>query len=62
MCILKTKCQTVSSLTNFVIFNVLKAVRLSTTFFWDKTPRHWVIGVDFPNEDDALTFRGLEVG
>jgi hypothetical protein len=62
MCTVKTKCQTVSSLTNFVIFNVLKAVRMSTTFFWDKTPRHCVICADFPNEEDALIFKGLEVG
>jgi hypothetical protein len=62
MYIVKTKCQTVSSLTNFVISNVLNAMRLSTAFLWDKTPRHWAIGADLPNGHDALICRGVAVG
>lgn len=57
MCIVKTKCQTVSILTNFLIFNVLQAVRLSTTLFWDRTPLRWVIGAGLPNGHDALIFQ-----
>jgi len=41
----------------FFIFNVLQVVRLSTAFFWDKTPLHWVIGAEFPNEHDTLIFQ-----
>lgn len=43
-------------------FEVLAAVQMRMSFFWDVTSRHWVIGCRLFEAQCLSTFRPLEVG